>query len=296
MQKIVPNIWFNGDAEVAGAVYADAFPDATTSLTASYPAEGLPEFQRAMAGAPLLITVEVAGQQISLINAGPEFRPSPALSFMVNFDPLMFDGDAGTARARLDHAWEVLEDGGVVRMELGEYPHSPRYGWVEDRFGVNWQVILTDPAGDPRPFLLPSFVFVSEGENLTHAALDFYLGVFADARRGQVLDWPDRPGSVMFSEFELEGQWFTAMDGAASDHAFDFTPGFSLLVRCGGQAEIDRLWDALSAHPEAEQCGWLKDRFGVSWQIVPQNMEELMQRPDAYPHMLGMKKLIIADF
>jgi predicted 3-demethylubiquinone-9 3-methyltransferase (glyoxalase superfamily) len=80
------------------------------------------------------------------------------------------------------------------------------------------------------------------------------------------------------------------------EQQFEFGCGVSLEVQCTDQAEIDRLWEALSAVPEAEQCGWLADRFGVSWQIVPADMAELMQRPDAYEHMMGMKKLVIADF
>ena len=80
------------------------------------------------------------------------------------------------------------------------------------------------------------------------------------------------------------------------EQPFTFSPGVSLSVQCADQAEIDRLWDALSAVPEAEQCGWLVDRAGVSWQIVPANMAELMAKPDAFAHMMPMKKLIIADF
>ena len=81
-----------------------------------------------------------------------------------------------------------------------------------------------------------------------------------------------------------------------ADPAFLFSEGLSLEVQCEDQTEIDRLWDALSAVPDAEQCGWLKDRYGVSWQIVPENMAELMARPNAFERMLEMKKLVIADF
>lgn len=110
---------------------------------------------------------------------------------------------------------------------------------------------------------------------------------------------PAPAGAVMFSDFQLEGQWFTAMDSAGEQDS-SFTCGVSLEVCCADQAEIDRLWAALwaalSAVPEAEQCGWLADRFGLSWQIVPENMGELMQRPSSYQRMLGMKKLVIANF
>jgi predicted 3-demethylubiquinone-9 3-methyltransferase (glyoxalase superfamily) len=80
----------------------------------------------------------------------------------------------------------------------------------------------------------------------------------------------------MFAEFMLEGQWFTAMDSGHM-HAFDFNEAVSLVVHCEDQAEVDFYWEKLSAVPEAEQCGWLKDKYGVSWQIVPRDMDEYMQ-------------------
>ncbi|WP_374700217.1 VOC family protein [Arthrobacter sp. JCM 19049] len=99
----------------------------------------------------------------------------------------------------------------------------------------------------------------------------------------------------MYSDFTLKGQTFSAMDSGV-EMAFTFTPGVSLEVACRDQFEIDALWEALSAVPKAEQCGWLTDRFGVSWQIVPQNMGELMQRPGAFEKLMGMKKIVIDEF
>lgn len=99
----------------------------------------------------------------------------------------------------------------------------------------------------------------------------------------------------MFGEFRIGEQWFAVMDSGAEMVA-QFSCGVSLEVSCADQAEIDRLWSALSYVPEAEQCGWLVDPFGLSWQIVPENMEELMARPGAYEHMMSMKKLVIAEF
>jgi predicted 3-demethylubiquinone-9 3-methyltransferase (glyoxalase superfamily) len=106
---------------------------------------------------------------------------------------------------------------------------------------------------------------------------------------------PARAGGVMFSDFTLGNEWIAAMDSGV-EQDFSFTEGVSLSVACADQEEIDRLWNALSSVPEAEQCGWCKDRFGVSWQIVPANMDELMQRPGAYQKMMDMKKIEIAGF
>lgn len=303
-QRIVPNIWCNRNAEEVGAFYADAFENSSSEVEARYPTEGLLDFQRDFAGEPLTVSVTISGYRLMLINAGDEFEPNPSISFMLNFDPLLFDGDGELARASLDRLWERLSDGGAVLMPLGEYPFSERYGWVRDRYGVSWQLMLTDPAGDPRPFIIPALLFGERVQNHAGEAVGHYLDVFSEFEGGAELgayvlypeqQGPAEPGAVMFSDFRLGEQWFVAMDSGV-EQAFTFSCGVSLEVSCDGQDEIDRLWAGLSAVPEAEQCGWLADRFGVSWQIVPSNMEELMQRPDAYEKMMGMKKLVIADF
>lgn len=295
MQKIIPCVWCNGTAEEMGAFYASVFPGASSSVVARYPTEGLADFQLAMAGKALTVDVRVGEFGITLINAGGEFRPNPSISFMVNFDPLMFDGDPGAAREALNAVWERLSEGGETLMPLQEYDFSKHYGWVQDRYGVSWQLMLTDPAGDPRPFIIPSLLFAGAADGKAKDAIDLYTSLFPDARIGTDFRSPDGD-RVLFADFTLAGEWFSTMDGGAEDHAFTFSPGMSLMVQCADQAEIDHYWDALSAVPEAEQCGWLVDRFGVSWQITPENMDELMQRPNAYEHMMGMHKLVIADF
>lgn len=308
MQKIVPNIWCNRTAEEAGAFYAEALPATSSEVEGRYPSEGLPDFQRDFAGEPLTVAVQIAGTRITLINAGDEFRPNPGISFVLNFDPLMFAGAAHgaeeAARASLDASWEALGAGGTVRMPLQEYDFSPHYGWVEDRFGVSWQLMLTNPAGDPRPFVVPALMFDGTAQDRAAAAADFYVSLFENVPGGAAVGNRYPYGAPMgkagadglaYGEFRVGEQWFMAADnGSGVDHGL--VPAVSLEAQCEDQAEIDRLWDALSASPEAEQCGWLQDRYGVSWQIVPKNMGELMERPNAYEHMMGMKKLVISEF
>ncbi|WP_298041259.1 VOC family protein [uncultured Microbacterium sp.] len=298
-QKIVPNIWCTRNADEAGEFYADALPRTTAETSARYPME-LPDWQAEFAGRTLTVDVSIDGFQITLINAGDEFSPNPSMSFMLNFDPLMFDGSADDARAALDETWARLAEGGRIIMALDAYPFSPHYGWVEDRFGVSWQLLLTNPEGEPRPFVIPQLMFCGPVQNRSREAASFYSGVLPGSGVGfiaehRVQTGPAEPGTVMFGEFRLAGQWFSMMDSAiALDYTF--TPGISLEVRCADQAEIDEYWDALSAVPEAEQCGWLTDRYGLSWQIVPETMGALMERPGAYEKMMEMKKLVIADF
>lgn len=291
MQRIVPNIWCQGSANDVGNFYAATFPDTSMEVTAFYPEEDLPDFQKDFAGQPLVVDVTVSGYQLRLINAGGEFRPTPAISFIINMDPSAHGGEELT-RGEIMRMWDALADGGQVRMALGEYPHSLLYGWVEDRFGVNWQLMLTDPAGEPRPLVVPQLLFTG-ADVQAQQAIELYTRRLPDSSPGMVVPQGDS-GGVMYAEFTLAGQRFSAMDGGTI-HDFTFSPGLSLEVDCTDQEEIDSLWEALSAVPEAEQCGWLVDRFGVSWQIVPVNMGELMQRPGAYQRMLGMKKIVIAD-
>lgn len=296
MQTITPNLWFNGDADEAAEFYTSAFPNARVVGKAAYPTEGLADFQRDLAGKSLAIDLDLGGFVVTLINAGPEFPINASISFMLNFDSSSMDD----ARESLDRLWAALTNGGHERMPLQEYPYSPRYGWVQDRYGVNWQLMLTNPEGEKRPFVIPVLMFAGAAQNRAAEAREYYMSLFPGSRLGTLAEYPEPTGpalagGVMFSDFLLADEWFAAMDSGVEQDV-SFTEGVSLAVACADQAEIDRLWAALSAVPESEQCGWCKDRFGVSWQVVPANMAELMRRPGAYQKMMDMKKIEIAAF
>ncbi|MEA5155110.1 VOC family protein [Raineyella sp.] len=296
MQKIVPNLWFNRTAEEAVEFYVSVFPDAKINSVVRYPTEGLPDFQRDFAGEVLTLDFQLAGAPFTAINAGAEFAFTPANSFFAGF----VAGPDPRAREKLDTLWEALATDGEVLMPIGEYPFSPRYGWVKDRYGLSWQLLLGNPEGDRRPDIVPCLLFGNTAQNRAGEALDYYLSVFPDSRPGQRVPYPEPTGpavagAVMYGDVELGGTWIAAMDSGAPQE-FTFNEAVSYTVTCADQAEIDRYWAQLSKVPEAEQCGWCKDQFGVSWQIVPADMATLMARPDAYQHMMGMKKLIIDDF
>lgn len=299
MKVITPNLWMDGNAKEVVDFYVSAFPNSKVTHTEYYPKsaeEGLADFQLEMAGKELVVEFELGGQPFAAINAGPEFKFNPSISFFVNFDPSSDD----QAREHLDELWEKLADGGKVLMALDEYPYSKRYGWVQDRYGLSWQLILTNPEGDPRPFIVPSLLFAGDKVNHAKEAIDYYTSVFKDSKKGTAAEYeqesgPAKAGSLMYADFSLEGNWFAAMDsGVEMSDRFNESVSFS--VPCADQEEIDYFWEKLSKVPESEQCGWCKDQFGLSWQIVPANMAELMQRPDAYAKMMNMHKLVIADF
>ena len=296
MQKIVPSLWFDHVAAEAANFYAEVLPGATVTDTQYYPTEGLLDFQQEFAGKELTVEFEVQGYRFVAINAGPEFRVNPSVSFMLNFDPSRDE----QAREHLDEVWAALSDGGSELMPLGEYEFSPHYGWIQDRFGVSWQLILTDAAGEPRPFVIPNVLFGGAAQNRAGEAMEYYTSVFEGARTGDVWRYPDAvgpapAGGIMFGELNLFGQWFALMDSAV-EQDFTFNPGVSLMLQCEDQEELERYWHELSAVPEAEQCGWLVDRFGLSWQVVPANMSELMQAPGFFEKLMAMKEIEISAF
>lgn len=291
MQKIIPHLWFNTEAKEAAEFYVSAFKDSRIT--------GHTVLKDTPSGDADLLTFDLAGYSFMAISAGPYFTINPSISFMVNFDP-----SRGESKEDLNALWEKLSEGGKPLMPLGEYPFSKWYGWIEDRFGVSWQLILTNPEGEPRPFIMPSLLFTKEACGKAEEATDYYLSVFKDSARGAIARYPagsepDKEGTLMFTDFTLAGQWFVAMD-SAQQHAFQFNEGVSLLINCETQDEIDYFWEKLSAVPEAEQCGWLKDRFGVSWQVSPVRLAAMMR--DGTPEQvarvtrafLGMKKFDLA--
>lgn len=276
MTRIVPHLWYDQEAREAAAFYASIFPDSRVTSTV--------RLRDTPSGDCDVVGFELCGQPFMAISAGPLFRFTPALSFFVNFDPSREED----AAKRLDATWERLSEGGTPRMALQEYPFSKRYGWIQDRYGLSWQLILTDPEGEPRPGIVPSLLFVGPRLGQAEAALRHYLSVFQGSpldpapegsRLGQLVRDPAGEGRVMFADFRLLDTWLAAMDGPG-EHAFDFNEAVSLMVLCDDQEQIDHCWSRLSAVPEAEQCGWLKDRFGVSWQIAPSAMQLMMATGD----------------
>ncbi len=271
MQKIVSHMWFDTEARQAVEFYVGAFKDLGESkILHSQVLHDTPS------GNAEMLTFMLAGSEYMAISAGPYFKVNPAISFMVNFDP----SRDPKAREHLDELWNILSEGGTALMELGEYPFSKHYGWIQDKFGVSWQLILTNPEGEERPLIIPSLMFVGSVCGKAEEATDRYLSIFKNSKRGTLARYPagrepDKEGSLMFTDFMLERQWFAAMD-SAYDHKFGFNEAISLVVRCNTQEEIDFFWEKLSAVPEAEQCGWLKDVYGVSWQIVPRALDEMM--------------------
>jgi predicted 3-demethylubiquinone-9 3-methyltransferase (glyoxalase superfamily) len=274
MARIVPNLWFDDQAGEAAAFYTALFPNSRIGRTTRYGKAGF-EFHGQPEGKVMTVEFELEGLKFIGLNGGPIFKFTPAISFLA----------ACRTEAEVDALWGPLSAGGTALMELGAYPFSGRYGWTQDRYGLSWQVMLMDGREIPRA-ITPTLMFVGDVAGRAEEAVRKYAALFPHGRIGEIDRYregeePDRAGTVRHAGFSLDGQEFAAMDSARV-HGYSFTEAVSLMVVCGTQAEIDHFWDGLSqgGDPAAQRCGWLKDRYGVSWQVVPAVLDGMLRDPD----------------
>jgi predicted 3-demethylubiquinone-9 3-methyltransferase (glyoxalase superfamily) len=285
-QKITTHLWFDKEAREASEFYVSIFDDAVIKDTVT--------LHDTPSGDVDTVTIELFGQEFTLISAGPLFRFNPSVSFLV----------ACKTKDEVDALWQRLSAGGTALMELGEYPFSERYGWIQDKYGLSWQVMFM---GDREigQRIIPTIMFVGDVCGKAEEAINYYASVFHNAGVGDIMRYgkdeePDKEGTIKYSRVTLEGQEFAAMD-SAYEHDFSFNEAISLMVHCENQEEIDYYWEKLSAVPEAEQCGWLKDKYGLSWQVVPNVMEKMLGSGDEQQiarvteAFLKMKKFDIAE-
>lgn len=262
MQKISPYLWFDGKAEEAAQFYVSIFQNSrivkVNRLRTDNPETTL-----------VSTTFELEGQTFMALDGGPQFQITPALSFFVNAD----------TTEEVEQLWQKLSAGGFIMMPLDAYPFSEKFGWVQDRFGVSWQINL----GSRKQKITPFLMFVGEQHGKAEEAIRFYLTLFDHSSINQIVRFEqgegEPEGTVKHAVFSLHGQEFMAMESALG-HPFTFTEALSLFVSCETQEEIDLLWDKLSEGGQTQACGWLKDRFGVSWQIVPSVLSKLLYESD----------------
>jgi predicted 3-demethylubiquinone-9 3-methyltransferase (glyoxalase superfamily) len=196
-------------------------------------------------------------------------------------------------------AWDILLEGGSVLMGIDKYPWSERYGWLKDKFGTTWQISVSgDDIKEQK--ITPSMLFTGAVFGRAEEAINFYSSVFSGSSTNILVHYPPgdaNAGKTMFAEFNLSGHTWIAMDGPG-EHAYSFNEAVSFVVDCATQEEIDYYWDKLKEGGAESQCGWLKDKFGVSWQIVPTVLGKLMSDPERAPRVMQafmkMKKLDIA--
>lgn len=250
-KPIYPCLWFDGNGRQAAELYCSAFKD--TIITSDN---------------QMVVMLDFSGQRIMFLNGGPHYKINPSVSFMV----------VCKTEEELDKAWKILSKDGTVLMPVDNYAWSKKYGWVQDRFGVNWQLSFSDSAIANQK-ITPALMFTGENSGKAEEAIKYYTSLFEESGVVMISRYKktdnDIEGNVNHAQFTLNKQLFMAMDSSMM-HKFSFNEGISFVVECDSQKEIDFFWDNLTEGGKESQCGWLKDKYGVSWQIIPSILNELM--------------------
>ena len=269
--KIYPCIWCNNNAKEMAEYYSSVFPN-TKIIDEN----------------PVVVMIAIEGQKIMLLNGGDIFKPNPSISLMGVFQNA----------EEVEALWAKLIPESTALMDLGDYPFSKKYGWLADKYGVNWQLYTGESGGTLEKYV-PTLMFNGNNNGKAKEAIDLYTRILPDSKVQGIMEYAegggDAPGNVQHAQFDIAGTTIMCMD-SSYDHKFNFTEGVSLVVNCKDQQEIDKYWNGLTADGGAEsQCGWLKDKYGLSWQVIPENIGTLVQKPEAMQAMMQMKKIVIAD-
>jgi predicted 3-demethylubiquinone-9 3-methyltransferase (glyoxalase superfamily) len=273
-RNIYPCLWFDGNAKEAATFYCSVFGNS-----------------KIITDTGMVVMFEIDGKKIMGLNAGPMFSINPSISFFVTC----------TSFEEIDDLWNKLIDGGTVMMALDKYPWGERYGFVKDKFNMTWQLIVPiNPSINEK--IMMSMLFVGEQFGKAEEAMKYYTSIFPDASviSAKFIEegrpQPAVAGTLEFGQFNLGNEKFVAMDGAG-EHTFQFNEGLSYVVECDTQEEIDNYWNTLTQGGRESQCGWLKDKYGVSWQIIPSILSKLMSDTEKAPRViqafLKMKKFDI---
>lgn len=277
--NIFPCLWYDGDAKESAEFYCKIFNGKITADT------------------PMVMNIDLFGQKLMLLNGGSQFEKNASVSFMIMCE----------SEEEVEKYWTPLSENGIVLMELGEYPWSKKYGWIRDKFGVTWQIYLGEKQNDQK--IVPTLMFIHQNNGKAMEAMELYTQIFPNSKIGGILKYGDGvgnenhevPENVQHAHFEIDGYSFFCMDNSY-DHKFDFNEGISIVVMTDNQEQTDHLWNALTSNGGRESmCGWLKDQFGLSWQIVPKKLIQLMNDIDQEKAqkvmmvMMKMQKIVIQD-
>lgn len=284
MSKITPFLWYDTQALEAAKFYTSIFANSKIHGQEQFENSGPDENQTVQ-----IVSFNLNGLEIQAMNAGPLFKFNPSISFFVKC----------ATHEEVDRLYNQLIEGGSALMELWKYDWSERYGWIVDRFGLNWQIMYQEWC-ETTADITPCLLFANANFWKAEKALNLYTSLFKNSSIEHCQKYPagEFAWKILYSECTLDGSHLILMDGPGS-HDFVFNEAFSLLVDCVDQAEVDYFWNGLIADSgEESQCGWLRDACGVSWQIVPRALGECMSRDtsgNVMKAMLGMKKLIVSE-
>lgn len=268
--SLYPCIWSNNNAKEMADFHVSVFPKA-----------------KIIDVTPVTVFIEIGEQKFMLLNGGDKYSPNPSISFMY----------LSSSPTETELLYNRLHEEGMAMMPLDKYPFSEKYGWVEDKYSVSWQ-LYTGKQEDITQQIVPTLMFVGENNGKAEEAVNFYTSVFPNSSIKGLLRYGDSgldvETHIQHGEFLLNDYLFGVMDSSI-DHKFEFTPGVSIVVNCDYQEEIDAFWSILSSNGGYEdKCGWVQDQFGVSWQIVPSVLGELIKKsPKVFEELMNMGKIDI---
>jgi predicted 3-demethylubiquinone-9 3-methyltransferase (glyoxalase superfamily) len=272
-EKITPCLWFNGTGKEAASLYCSIF-DNTKIASQS----------------PIVTEINISGYSITLLDGGPMYQPNASISLYYTCD----------SEQEFNRIWNAFSKEGTVLMPLGKYPWSEKYGWINDKYGISWQLALgkTSEAGQK---IIPCLLFTGKQYGRAAEAIAHYANIFKTPQADSLVRYslnelPDTEGKVKNAQITLNDHKFMFMESAKLP-SFTFSEGVSLTIHCKTQEEIDYYWARLTESGEESMCGWLKDKFGVSWQIIPTILGKLLSDPatggKAAQAFMAMRKLNI---
>jgi predicted 3-demethylubiquinone-9 3-methyltransferase (glyoxalase superfamily) len=283
MKKITTHLWFDKEAKEATAFYSTLLPNSEV--------KNVTTITNTPSGDTDIVTFNLAGEPFMAISAGPIFKFNPSISMFTVFDN----------EVEIDEVWNKLVQDGKVLMEYNTYPWAKKYGWLQDKYGLSWQLSMSENHQLEQK-ITPLLMFTQDKAGMAKEAMDYYVSIFPNSKVDLEASYEegegDKVGYLKHARFSLDGNNFMAMD-SSGPHQFKFNEAISFIVSCDTQEEIDSYWNKLSAVPESEQCGWCKDKFGVSWQIVPSAMNKMLgsgtkeQKERVTQAFLQMKKFDI---
>ena len=272
-KHITPCLWYNAQAKEAATLYCAVFENAKITAQSS-----------------IVTEINVSGQNFILLDGGPMYHPNPSISFYYTCE----------AEEELNRIWNAFTKEGEVMMPLDKYPWSEQYGWVTDKFGVSWQLAL-GKVKDAGQKITPCLLFTGKQYGRAEEAIAHYSSIFKHTDIEGFLRYganesPDEEGRIKHAQISLNGNKFMLME-SARNHNFSFSEGVSFTIHCETQEDIDYYWNRLTESGQESMCGWLKDKFGVSWQIVPEILNKIMSDPakagKAAQAFMSMRKLDI---
>jgi predicted 3-demethylubiquinone-9 3-methyltransferase (glyoxalase superfamily) len=252
---LYPCLWFDYHAKTAAEFYCSIFPKS-----------------KILSHNPIVTIWEICGQKFMGLDGGSMYKANPSVSFFVTCD----------SNKEIDEIWTKLIEGAKIMMPLNKYDWSEYYGFLQDKFGVSWQIFKGN-YGDVNQKIVPCFLFTDNQFGNAYDAVNFYSTVFSNSKIEGILFYNESEMNirniVKHSQFILDGNVFMAMDGAGS-HNYTFNEATSFVIECDSQEQIDYYWNAFTNDGGIESmCGWCKDKFGVWWQVVPKMLGELMADP-----------------